>query len=512
MTRIIIPLSAGQVSLPVTQKGPATNFYRGEEMNKPYLGMYVHMHWSYRHPYAARTWTLDDWRNYTSGLKRLGYNMVMIWPMFETIPDPPTPSDVAHLQKISSVIDMLHDELGMDVIITLGPNTVGNENAANYEFEKRPFFASDLRLNPGDPGDMDRLINFRRKLFQYVGKADGFSIIDSDPGGYIGSTNEELVGIFLRHMNLVKEFNPEGRLYYWMWAGWETYNKMWEGIQNNEPTHLAPKLEDFTDVVGALMQRPDQKWGFFSCWPLHQEAVEKFSAQDRTLFYPYGLVEGEPTTPLTNHHPELIAKEMERYDRNGMRVGAMANSQSHVLQLPNTYYFSHLAQGGKLEDSDLDGFAERLITGLGALIANSWRTMQITDSTRMRELADEIAKAAASHPQAGPLGGLLMNDPQRFLIDLAHMLKFKASIVDVDREAGGDGARAAARSLASAWKAWQQRTGFADLGDTQGLYAALDKLGLQRVKDELALVQHYDPAKFHGVTLRLIAALEAWSA
>ncbi len=480
-------------------------------MNRPYLGMYVHMHWSYEHPYAARTWTMTDWRNYTSGLKQLGYNMIMIWPMFETIPDPPTASDVAHLRKIGSVIDMLHNELGMDVIITLGPNTVGNENAANYEFEKRPFFASDLRLNPGDQNDMDRLIGFRRKLFEYVGKADGFSIIDSDPGGYIGSTSEEFVNILSRHMDLLKDFNPEGRLYYWMWSGWETYNRMWECAQNGEPVHLDPNLEDFTDVVGALMQRPDQKWGFFSCWPTHQEAVEKFSAQARTLFYPYGLVEGEPTVPLTNHHPELIAKEMERYDLNSMRLGAMANSQSHVLQLPNTYYFSHLAQGGTLADADLDGFADRLIPGLGSLIATSWRTMQTPDSARMREMATEVTNAAVSNPEAGPLRGLLMGNPQRFLIDLAQMLAFKAGIVDVDREAGGDGARTAARSLASAWRTWQQRTGFADLGDAQGLYAALDKLGLQQIKDELALLHRYDPPKFHGMALRLIAALEAWS-
>jgi len=34
------------------------------ETNAPekILGMYVHQHWPYNHPYAARTWTLADWR------------------------------------------------------------------------------------------------------------------------------------------------------------------------------------------------------------------------------------------------------------------------------------------------------------------------------------------------------------------------------------------------------------------------------------------------------------------
>ena len=59
------------------------------------VGMYVHQHWPYNRPYAARTWTLDDWRGYADGLCKLGYNAVMIWPMLETMPDPPTPSDQA---------------------------------------------------------------------------------------------------------------------------------------------------------------------------------------------------------------------------------------------------------------------------------------------------------------------------------------------------------------------------------------------------------------------------------
>ena len=52
------------------------------------IGMYVHQHWPYKHPYAARTWTLADWRGYADGLKQLGYNTLLIWPMLEIMPDP----------------------------------------------------------------------------------------------------------------------------------------------------------------------------------------------------------------------------------------------------------------------------------------------------------------------------------------------------------------------------------------------------------------------------------------
>src|SRR2546423_1870960 len=28
------------------------------------VGMYIHQHWPYNHPYCARTWTVEDWRGY----------------------------------------------------------------------------------------------------------------------------------------------------------------------------------------------------------------------------------------------------------------------------------------------------------------------------------------------------------------------------------------------------------------------------------------------------------------
>ena len=37
------------------------------------LGMYVHAHWGYNRPYAARSWRIEEWENYLSGLDHLGY-------------------------------------------------------------------------------------------------------------------------------------------------------------------------------------------------------------------------------------------------------------------------------------------------------------------------------------------------------------------------------------------------------------------------------------------------------
>ena len=93
---------------------------KGTASAPPVLGMYVHEGWPYNHPYAARTWTIDDWRGYADGLKRLGYNTMAIWPALEITTQPLSPSDRANIEKTAEVIDVLHHEFGMRVFIIRG--------------------------------------------------------------------------------------------------------------------------------------------------------------------------------------------------------------------------------------------------------------------------------------------------------------------------------------------------------------------------------------------------------
>ena len=79
------------------------------------LGMYIHTHWGYSHPYAARSWSLEDWCGYLAALKELGYDLVMFWPLLDSMPLQPTPSDQGFLARTAKVIDMAHRQFGMQV-------------------------------------------------------------------------------------------------------------------------------------------------------------------------------------------------------------------------------------------------------------------------------------------------------------------------------------------------------------------------------------------------------------
>src|SRR3954462_12338846 len=142
---------------------------------KKLIGIYVHQHWPYNHPYCARTWTLNDWAGYIDGLKRLGFNAIKVWPMLETMPKPLTSSDTAHLKKMERVIDLAHGQ-DMRVIIGLCPNIVADSAVAKQTtFEERHFFYCDVRVNPGDETELQRMLEWRATLMRPVAKADAIA-------------------------------------------------------------------------------------------------------------------------------------------------------------------------------------------------------------------------------------------------------------------------------------------------------------------------------------------------
>lgn len=480
-----------------------------------YLGMYVHMHWSYGHPYAARTWTEAEWRGYAGALKALGYNMVMIWPITDTMPDPLTASDRAHLAKIGRIIDMLHDEFGMAAMITFGPNCRGNDVAAQYAFEDRPFFKTELRTNPGDPAELAALIDFRKRIIaEYLSKADGFVTIDSDPGGYIGSTNAEFVNLLWAHLDMLDEIAPQATLYYWMWMGWERYNHYWAWVHDLPMPEERSIESNFTEVIDGLLQHPERRWGLLSCNENHHPLIARYNVGNRTIYNPYGEVEYEPTIPLTNYTPERLAQFVQAPERAIMTRGTVANCQTHVAQLPHTYLYAHFAQGGSLDDADLGAFADGVLPGAAPALVEAWTTMGDTDTARMRRAAFATAALAGEAFQDGPYSGLLFGDPRRYLEDLATMLRFRADILDFAAaiNAGTDPLLPALRALHATWTAWTERTGYNDnyMGPVDDLtYKPLQALNDPALNAILADLHDWKKiADRHGIIKNLLAAIE----
>jgi len=481
------------------------------------LGVYVHTHWGYNHPYAARTWTRADWEGYLEGLRGLGYDFLMIWPLLDSMPPNPNASDRAFLQLVAQAIEAAQRRFGMRVAVITCPNTIGNERAERYAYAERPYFSCEKKVNPADKAAVEAFLAGRRRQLEPLAGADVLAVIDSDPGGYIGSTNDEFVALLKGQIDVFREFNPSAELMYWMLFGWENYNRFWAAAQAWQPGDPHPWIDldsgVYTETLTMIREQVAEPWSLTAGIPEHLTAVTALGLENKTLAFPYGLVEGEPTFPLTEWDPARLERGLSSPVAQQARRGAMANAQTHCLQLPHLYLFSHLAQGGTVESADLAGFARRLLPGLEELIAEAWQGLTKAEPSIQRDLAQQVrAQAGGSHPM-GELKGMLFGDPNRFLNDLAMNLEMRAALTEFAQAAPVDAQ--AIRKLLKVVRPYQQQLGFVDAYGG-AVYEKMNR-PLEQVADpaiHAALEQFVDwrdPGVRQGVTLRLLDAMEAFA-
>ena len=172
------------------------------------------------------------------------------------------------------------------------------------------------------------------------------------------------------------------------------------------------------------------------------------------------------------------------------------------------------ARGGGITDADFERFANDLVTGAGSQILRAWRNLGGTNVTSIRHALHEIELLRSQHPAAGPLKGLLLGSPERFLQDLAMMLEFKAGGLAFIQKPD----KVHLAEFVGTTEAWQQRHGYEDSWWWPELRQALKQLNapavdaavapkleattpFQRIAESLALTETETP--------RLLEAMRA---
>jgi hypothetical protein len=428
-----------------------------QSQEKRVIGLYIHQHWPYKRPYAARTWTLDDWRGWADGLKKIGYNTVMLWPMMETMPEPLTPSDKAFLNRIGKVVDMLHRDFDMKAYLVICPNIrADNAEASKATFEKRHYYYCDTMVNPGDPAALESLVKWREQLLTPIKNIDGIAIIDSDPGHYIGSTNAEFVG----------RLRPGIELIYWMHAGWRGWSRFYETGKL-----ILGTPEEQLDTLTQLKAVNPEPWGIAN----GLQYAEKLGIANKVISFNYGFIEAEPSFPMTNFGGRTAYEGAKAQTARGV----MGNAQTHCVQLPNIFAFARGATGQTLTDDDFRQFAEDLIPGKGTLIVSGWQALAGKDTAEMERIAAELDAVAKDNPQGGRLNGLLFGSPKRFLGDLTKMLRLRAAVYqfsDVMDAGQNQNIKPAFKKMVAAAETWQKQHGYENNWYDPKLHAALRKL------------------------------------
>jgi hypothetical protein len=440
---------------------------RGDpQMLERMTGLYVHQHWPYHHPYAARTWSLTDWRGYASGLRVLGFDTILVWPVLETMPDPPLDSDRGNLARMAAVIDLLHQDLGMRVYLALCPNVVADDEIARRApFAQRHFFHCDLRVDPSDAAAVERMMRIRGDLLRPLRQVDGVTIIDSDPGGYPGSTTAEYVALLEAHRRLLDRLRPGIELVYWVHAGWGAYCRFYETGE-----FAWGREDEFLEALERLRRLAPEPWGLANGLAY----ASRMGLEDRVISFNYGAIEGEPTFPLTNYGGDAAFRAGST---PGPR-GVMGNAQTHCVQLPNTFAFARGSQGRPVSQADYELFADRLLAGRGARIARAWQLLSGQDPAAMRDAASELEQWQAAQLETGDLAGLLFGDPGRLVLDLAKQLRLQAgcqdlcSTIEEDRDH-----RPSLAEFVRAADLWQSTHGYQNRWAWPRLTEALKRLG-----------------------------------
>lgn len=477
------------------------------------LGMYIHTHWGYHHPYAARTWTIRDWEAYLRGLHGLGFDFVMIWPLLDSMPAEPNVTDRIFLTTLAQAIDLAHGRFGMKVALVAGANAIGNEQATDYVFSKRPYFACEHRIDPKNGEEVQTFFAGRRNQLSFLRNADALAIIDSDPGGYVGSTVDELVMLMEGQAAALRSHNPHAEFIYWMWFGWEYINRFHEITAAGGSATSVPEVdpEEFTRTLSLIRDNVPEPWWLYHCRPMHDGPIDALGLRDRALWFDYGLLEGEPTFPLINCDTRGLSRALtaDRLDR--CPRGAMGNLQNHCLQLPHTYIFAHLAQGGSPETLDLAQFADELLPGKGKLIAEGWQALESRDADRQWSAIDALTPRVGQLHRIGRLAGLLFHNPDRFLVDLAMNLEVRATLVELN---AAPITPALVRKTLDTVRAYQQRIGFVDscYGPfVDGFFPPIAGIGDPGIVAALRdFNTWHDPILRNGALLRVLDAVEAY--
>jgi hypothetical protein len=211
-----------------------------------------------------------------------------------------------------------------------------------------------------------------------------------------------------------------------------------------------------------MTARGDAPWRLLVCWEQHRELAKKHGLEARSMYLPYGLIEGEPAFPFTNYGPELVEKEA-RAGLDAADLGVMGNAQTHCVQLPNTFLFAHFARGGDADTADLRHFGEQLVPGLGITFVEAWRAMGDRDAHRARVAADMLAERLLRRLDGGELAGMMFVAPDRYVEDTVLQLRFHADIqACVDSMEDGHVDPAALRAVAWSWRRWWGRHRFSD--------------------------------------------------
>lgn len=442
----------------------------------------IHLNgWPFNSPYSFRDWSEQDWQRYIDMAWVQGANLILLLSFIEIMPVPLSPEDAASLQEFRRVVEYAQRQRGMEVWVMHAANRVAVSDCGVRDPKQRPYWMNQCQvdLDPADPRQFQRIVASFEALYRIVNNADGFVMIDSDPGGWPQSPLREQVKIFNAARNLLNRYNQHGReakLVDWMWLGWGRHKHF-------DATHTVvssydwgPQNPDASDVafmektIRAFKAGLPEPWSLIAGFPAYLRSSQEEGVLSKTIFLPYGAIEYEPSAPSTNVSLAPIRSAFEAVAPYPGVQGVMGNAQTPLLQLPRTYDFlataCNLEYRNRSDREVLFELANHLYPEQSDLIVEAYLALEETDAQKIETVLDHLRKALREGRMGRPgvLGRKLFPDRQEVAKNLVSQLKVRAArqalLTALHANAGKGSCQELVEDYLEAVLSWNQETGW----------------------------------------------------
>lgn len=443
-------------------------------------GFYLHEGWLFKHPFAVRSWSREDFAAMYQLLSRLGFDRVMNWPMFESIPAPLSETDARALRDYRRTIDDAH-AAGLEFWLAQTANLTPPPSIAAKPWKERNPYPVWKYVRLDDPAEAAAYFAHRRAMMKIVNTADAYVTIDGDPGGYAGARPQEWLSVFLADraaLDACGDSAANQRLVAWVWCGWGT-ERVWGGNPNNPPERIAPQVRASLESLAHGMPEP---WGVLPGRSNRENwangrviltLVQEAGLMPRSTLFLYEAIEYEPSIPGSHLQFADIRRMLRDEAMHAATAeGVFGNAQQPVMVLPNLYFFARgaadLAYLDTRDDEVLGDLAD-LLGGPRDMLVPAWRCLELSLDRLPADLPGRLRQAVLS----GEAGRFIPGGQRRYLDILAAEVESRRGFLDALATPPRSGDDAAVR-LANATRAlvgWWRVHGYVNDGDENTPFA-----------------------------------------
>lgn len=496
-------------------------------------GFYLHASWQYKHPFAVRAWSHEDYAGMFDLLRALGIDTVMIWPMTELAPPPLSENDRAYFTRFRDIVQSAA-KLGLECWLTISPCVTTTDAVRPAAMRDRVFYPNMRTLRFDQPGQYEAYMAHLADILRCLDNADGYVFIDGDPGGYPGAQPAEFMRM-LHGARRVLDGCRHGRppkIIPWIWSGWGAdWEK--EGVWKPDLRRL---VKPFIKAIQA--DPPGEPWEALPGRSIREGhangrinfvLAEEAGLLDRSTLMTYEIIEFEPSPPAFVIQFDDIRRVIrEEMDKAPLVKGIMGNAQQPVSALHNLFYFARCAQEPEWLDTPDETILGAFAAFLGGdpdVLAPAWQAARST----LESIPDSLPDRVRDAPLRSEHASLIPGGPETYRILLSEFVRARMDILKLTATAPRSSSEAIGKvaSAAAAIIRWWSHHGYVGTGANgpgfraeythpallkplatwiKQLHQPLDEAGLREAIAEATTLESIDGATAEGIVRDLLRA------